>query len=352
MLPKLVAAICFIWIIGIYASEDVALVQKKIYDVPNAMVYYKISGGGVISPDVNLTIEGTGKLRFKEWGAEELFETQIVERATGSIHYIDKKKKCKKRQEKEILDVDFKGKKILERPIPKGKTVRNITKGLTKNGQQMIANIVCDMWEGNGVRKCIYKGIPLFTEYNVLGLFYREEAIEVEFDINVTETSKCTIPKYPVEKFSLYTTSFKTKSKKAPKAFSERLLKVIEMLNAKKIEDEKLLPKEKKRLMNMIGEPIFENQKRLLPELLETMKKTRACLVQAKGTVAANSCLSDLAKIKPYFAGDEYYRIEEWEKNKEKTLDMFDDNIFMLQSKMKCIRGAKTLSDLSACMKK
>jgi hypothetical protein len=322
----------------------------KLYEVPKAEVTYKISGGGPLSTEVNLTLEGEGKLRFKEWGAVELIERHIVERTTGVIHYSRKQDSCEKRQEKQIYDVDFKNKRILERSLPGGKKVRDLTDGLTKYGQQMVANVVCNMWVGKGIRRCIYKGIPLFTEYRALGLYYREDATDVNFDINITEPSGCAIPEYPVRKFSLYTNNFKTKNKKPPKSFSKRLLKAIEMLESKKGDEEKLPEKEKKALIQMIGAPIFEEQKALLPKLLETLKKTRACLVQAKETAMANACLYDLLQIKSYFTGNSHNRIDDWTKDRERILNTFDENIIALQSKMKCIRGAKNIHDLSACM--
>jgi hypothetical protein len=154
-----------------------------------------------------------------------------------------------------------------------------------------------------------------------------------------------------VEKVSLYTASFKTKSKKPPKLFSQRLLEVIKILQKKKTDEEHLSAKEKKRLMSMLSEPVFESQKRLLPKLLETLKKTRACLVKAKETAMANACLYDLIQIKSYFTENEHNTIEEWETNREKILERFDENIMMLQSRMKCIRGAKQMEDLAVCMK-
>ena len=338
-------------IAAVLTMVQAAPMQEKLYEVPKAMVIYKISGGGALNEDVNLTLDGNGKLRFKEWGGVELVERNITERTTGALHYVGHKEICEKRQQSQILDVDFKNRKIRERPLPKGKEAVNRTAGLVRSGQQMVANIVCTMWEGKGVKKCLYKGIPLFTEYSALGLYYREEAVEVAFDINISNEADCSMPKYPVEKFALYTTNFKTKSKKTPKIFPERLREVITVLKGKSIDEESLQERQKRALLNKLGEPIFEDQKKLLPKFLQTMKKTRACLVQAETTDAANSCLNELVKIKSYFTGNTQNRIDDWEEEREKVLDAFDENIISLQSKMKCIRGAKRMDDLSVCMK-
>ena len=324
----------------------------KIYEVPKAEVIYKISGGGSLAEDVNLTLEGNGKLRFRDWGAVELFETNVTEKVTGALHYIDHKLSCIKRESNEILDVDFKTKKIRKRPLPKGKKARDITKGLSKSGQQlMIANVVCDMWTAKGISKCIYKGIPLFTEYRAMGLYYKEEATSVRFDINSSSTSKCSVPKYPVEKMALFAAHFKTRHVKIPDTFSDRMLEVISLLNAKNTDEEKLPRKEKERVMHVLDHPLFESQKKLLPKLLQTMKKTRACLATAANSETANSCLDEMLSLKHYFTNDKHNKIVSWEKEKNRVLDRFDRHITFLESRMNCVRSAQNFSDLARCMK-
>jgi hypothetical protein len=326
--------------------------EEKVYGVPHAEILYTISGGGALSEDVNLTLEGSGKRRFKGWGETELYETHIVEHTVGTLNDIHCKDHCEKREKTEILEVDFKNKKIMKHPLPKEKPHKYTTVGMRRIGQQMVANVVCDMWEGKGVKRCFYKGIPVFTEYNALGFFYQEEATDVQLDINRSETSKCTLPPYPKQKFSLYTNSFKTKnSKKIPDAFSERLLTVIAYLKKKKVEEDALLPNERKGLKEIMAEPVFRNQKYLLPKLLETMKKTRICLSQSRSTEEANHCLDEMITIKSCLTDSTHKRIASWETSRDEVLEKFEHHITRLQSKMMCIRSAKLFSDLSACMR-
>jgi len=341
----------FFSVTSLYGIETLS---SKLYDVPKAMVMYQISGGGVLSQDVNLSIEGKGKLRFKEWGKVEFREKQIEVRTTGALHYRKVRHFCEKRQEKQILDVDYHTKKILERPLPKGKKRRNITAGLEKSGQQMIANIVCDMWEGQGVKHCIYKGIPLYTEYYALGLLYREEATEVTFDINVTDISQCTMPAYPIEKFSLYMDSFKTmvktESKKTQTSFKERLKETIEIFKKQGLDENKLSQVQRQKLLNILVKPIFEEQKKILPNLLNTLKETRVCLSRAKNTKMANICMRDIIRLKSYFNKDRRNKIDDWDKERRAILEDIDEKIVFLQSKMRCIRSAQNFTDLATCM--
>ena len=342
-------ALCLLALSIIGSSAHAA--SEKRYEIPRAMVAYKISGGGALSDDVNLTIEGKGKLRFKEWGAVSLVERHILEETSGALHYRARRDVCEKQMRKEVLDVDYENKKILQRPLPKGTRHEDLTAGLKRIGQQMIADVVCDMWEGEGVRRCLYKGVPLFSEYRALGLLYREEATKIVFDINVSDISQCSVPSYPVEKFALFTKNFKTRSKKVPKAFAARFRMVMEILHKKGYDPDALPPRSRKELIDIIGEPIYTAQKKLLPELLQTMKRSRACLMQAEDTPKANACIKDLIKLKSSFTDDKENRIDDWQHEREKLLERLDAHIVDLEMRMKCIRGAKNFGDLATCMK-
>ena len=332
-----------------------AQTSQKKYDVQSAIILYNISGGGQLAQDVNLTIKGKGKMRFKDWGAVELFEEEIEEITSGTLSNIETITRCIKRQKKKRLDVDFKTKKILERSMPKGDVSKNITKGLVKQGQEIIAGQTCDIWEGNGVRKCIYKGIPLLVENSILGMHYQRKAVSITENIKVS-AENYTIPNFPVQKFALFKTNIKTKSKKVPKEFSEVLMDVskemYKQLNDSNLTEADIPLKQKKIWLEKLGQNVFEKQKVLLPEMLLSMQKARECLARAKNWIEANVCLEDVARMKSQFTKDKDNNIESWkEGDQDHILDDFDENIALLKSKMPCIRSAKNISDLSACMK-
>lgn len=332
-----------------------AQTSEKKYDLQSGMVLYSISGGGKLTQEVNLTIQGKGKLRFKDWGAVKLIEEDVEEITSGALKNIETINKCEKRQKKQQLDVNFETKKILERPIPKGTAAENITQGLTKKGQEAIAGYTCDIWEGVGVRKCIYKGIPLLVEHYLLGTYYRKKASSATFGIDTSATS-CKIPDFPIQKFALFKTHSKTKSKKLPQEFSKILISVgkdmQKQLSAEKIEEDNFTLEEKRVWLDKIGQNVFEKQKSFLPQLLLSMKKARVCLAQADDWIQANSCVEDVVELKSHLTKDRQNNIEQWKgKEKDKVLNDFDENISLLESRMTCIRSSKNITDLSSCMK-
>lgn len=324
--------------------------QKK-FDVETGMVIFEIAGSGKLTDDVNISIKGEGKLRFKDWGVVALIEENYEEVTSGAVNDIHKVQLCKKLENKERFDVNFNTKKILERPMPEGNFRDNFLKGLKKTGQETVAGYTCDVWEATGVKKCIYKGIPLLVEHYVLGAYYQKKASSVQLDIKPTP-SNCVLPDFPVEKFALFKTNIKTKVVKLPEDFSEHIQHVLKEMHKQQLLEDDLTVQQKRALLDKLGENIFQKQKKTLPKMLETMKKARVCLQQADDQVKANTCVEQVIALKTKLTKDKQNSIELWQSSdKTKVLDEFDDTIFLLESKMKCIRSSKNLTDLSVCMK-
>jgi len=332
-----------------------AQTDHKKFDVKSGMILYTVSGGGKLTEDVNLTIQGKGKLRFKDWGVVALIEENFEEITSGALQNIETIQRCEKLEDKQRFDVDFKTKKIFERKMPKGNFQEYITKDLVKTGQEKIAGYTCDIWEGVGVRKCIYKGIPLLVEHYLLGTYYRKKASSVTFGID-TAAADCSIPNFPIQKFALFKTHSKTKTKKLPQEFSQILISVgkdmQKKLSVNEIEEDNFTPEQKRVWLDKIGQNIFEKEKLFLPQFLLSMKKARVCLAQADNWIQANVCVEDVVQLKAQLTKDRANNIEQWKgEEKEKVLNDFDENISLLESRMKCIRGSKNITDLSSCMK-
>jgi len=203
---------------------------KKKFDIETAMVLFEISGKAQVTNDINLTINGKGKLRFKNWGVVTLLEENYTEVTKGNINNISKIKVIQKFENNKRYDVDFVNEKIVERLMPKGSFRDNILKGLTKGAKETIAGVECDIWEGNGVKKCIYKGVPLLVEHYVLGNYYQKKAVEIKETLKPCPP-KCKLPDFPIEKFALFTTNIKTKTVKLPLELSELMLHILNKIN-------------------------------------------------------------------------------------------------------------------------
>jgi len=128
-----------------------AALSGKKFDVETGVIEYKISGSGQLTNDINLTIEGSGQLCFRDWGGvKALFEENYEERTRGAVKDLNKVQLCKKFENKQRFDVDYKNEKIQE-----GNFQAYYLRGMEKKGQEDIAGYTCDIWEGKEQNKVL-----------------------------------------------------------------------------------------------------------------------------------------------------------------------------------------------------
>ncbi|HHD79681.1 MAG TPA: hypothetical protein ENK98_08660 [Epsilonproteobacteria bacterium] len=330
-----------------------ATIDEHTFDVEKGTVIYDINGGGVLTPETNLTLHGQATLRFKEWGATLLSKEEGTVVTSGALKSKQSIRSLEKQNNKTLYTVDFKNQKIHERKNSIANALReHDTRGLKNIGEDEVLGLKCTVWEGQGVRKCLYKGLPLKIESDVLGISYHKVATRVLFDVN-SSSSECVLPDFPTENFALFNTTLKTKNETKAKCFTEVLKDVAYTVEKKVIKNGNHLgisQKEKTLFLNKIGKKIYEYQKSLLPKLLASMKKTRECLQGVENMSDANQCLEAYNALNVNVGIEE--SIDVWdEKQKGTLLDKIENQINQLESSMPCIKRAKNITDLSACMK-
>lgn len=345
--------IIIIFLLGSIITLSAAPINK-IYDVQSGMVEYNISGGGNFTNELNITFSGTSQLQFKDWGKVSLIEKRLVVLTDGTLHHIEETHTLEKNLNKKQFNVDFKTKKILEHALTKGSIPKNITKGLHFTKEVRIANVPCKMWEAKGIKKCLYKGIPLLESYRVLNTVYVKQATFISLDTNRSKAT-CVLPDYPIYPMALITHSVKTKNKKTPKLFFRHFIEVFSELQQYTQEHnltaDTLPIKKKTYFMHKLGKNIFQTQKRLLPQVLRSMKESRVCLQKSQTSISAKCCIIDLNQLEEDFFKSRRYKIDDWNSQSAiQFLNQLDENILNLERKMKCIRSAKHIDDLSGCM--
>jgi len=326
----------------------------KPFDIESGMIIYQIKGGGQLTPETNLSIKGKAKLRFKEWGEVKLEEESGVVQTKGAIKHKQHVRRLEKQTKDTVITADYENEQLLERQ--KATTELNghdETDFLTHKGQESVAGILCDVWEGPGVKKCIYKNIVLKLESHVLDVSYVKEATQVLFDIN-TSTDECQVPDYPVHEFALFKDDIKTKNVYRVENFCKVLKDMAvdvsednETYIGTNIDDDK-----RKKFINHIARDIYERQKELLPALLQSLKETRACLQTGDNPFEANLCIESFNHMKDQLGTKEDAYIILWdEKRKNRLLDKIEEELIDLESRMPCVKRAKNITDLSNCLK-
>ncbi len=332
-----------------------ASISDHSYEVEKGMVRYDIYGGGVLTNETNLTLKGKATLRFKDWGTTLLSEEEGVVITSGALKSKQKIESLEKQTKDAVYTVDFKNKKIHKRKNSVANALKeHNTEGLKKIGQENIVGLDCDIWEGLGVRKCLYKGIPLKIESEILGITYRKVATNILFDVN-SSAEGCRLPDFPKENFALFNSALKTKNNMKAKCFTE-VLKDVAYIVEKKVEKNGhrlgIGKQEKTLFLNKIGQKIFEYQKTLLPNLLRSMKETRACIQTGDNPFEANQCMEHFSRMKDKLGtGEDDYIILWDEKRKNKLLNKIEDEVIYLEARISCIKRANNITDLSKCMK-
>lgn len=331
-----------------------AEVKTHPFAVESGMIMYQISGGGALTPETNLTIEGYAKLRFKEWGEVKIEEEEGLLLTTGAIGHKQYVKRLEKHTKDTVITADYTNEQLLERKKSSlDINVHDETASLAKTGEETVAGVACEVWEGAGIKKCIYKNIVLKLESRIFDVLYVKEATKAIFDSN-TSSETYAVPDFPVHEFALFKDKIKTKNTRKAENFykilKEAALGVSDM-NASYSSDD-ISNEERTKFMNHIAKDMYKRQKKLLPKLLRSMKKTRECLQTVEDSFSANQCMEPLSQMKMQMGREKADEILIWdEKQKDILLDKIEDELIDLQSRIPCVNRAKNITDLSSCMK-
>lgn len=335
--------------INLYAKSKVHL-----YDIERGLVYYDIKGSALLTPETNLTIEGTAKLGFKEYGNLKLEEEEGIVLTTGAIKHKQHVHRFEKQTADAIITVDYENEQLLSRKKNKiPKDVSRETEGLVHTGQENIAGVVCDVWQGPSIKKCIYKGVALKVEFHFLDVKYERIARKISFDVEISKET-CKLPNYPIQEFGLLQDNIKTKNAKNTDNFCKVLKNAVFDISDEKIRkvSYRVEEKEKTKFINRISRDIFEKQKVLLPELLQELKETRQCIYAVENPFQANQCIRQFSQMKEKLGTKEDDFIILWDDQmKSQLIDKIEDEVIYLEARIPCVKRAKNITDLSKCMK-
>ena len=329
-------------------------VKPHLFGIEKGIIYYDITGSAQLTPETNLTIEGIAKLGFKDWGNLKLEEEEGIVLTSGAIKHKQHVQRFEKQTADSIITADYENEQLLSRK--KNKKIKDNTKetdGLEKKGHESIAGVVCDIWIGPGVQKCIYKGIVLKLESHFLDVKYKRVARKIDFNTAISKDT-CKLPDYPIHKFGLLNDHIKTKNANKTENFCKVLKNSVFDISDQKIRkiSHKLEDKERKKFINRIGKDIFTKQKVLLPELLTELRKTRQCLYIVENPFEANQCIEQFSRMKEKLGTKEDDFIILWDdQRKTKLIDKIEDEVIYLESRISCVNRAKNITDLSRCMK-
>jgi len=193
-------------------SEKPVDSKYKRYNVESGIVKYKTKISGKV---MGSTVSGKGEstLYFKDWGAKELKEEELVQTTKISIlgqnkEDVTKDHSITKIDNGIVYTVDFNNKKInkmqnMSMDFLKDTDVNKMgmkmleSMGGKKIGNEKYKAYDCEVWDLNGGKQYFYKGIPLRTEISIMGITTVTEATSAKFDVKVPD-DKFKLPDFEV----------------------------------------------------------------------------------------------------------------------------------------------------------
>lgn len=355
--------------------------EMKLYDVKSGKIEYSIKGSGEIMGQ-KMKTSGKKRVIFDAYGAQNLSEENKIDQQT----IMGEKKTTKTHtmtfmKEGMLYHVNFKSKRIMRMEnmaavmgglMGSGKNMKQTGEAMMKSmggqktGTDKVLGYTCDIWDLMGTKQCIYKGIPLRIESNIMGIRNTEVATKAEFDISLSKDN-FKMPDFPIydmqgnkldknkldamdKQAGVEVKKESEESAQAMKGIGEGLAAVVKAgYDPKSGKDMTPVQKEamKKVMMNAMGgkDKMLARVKREILEDAnsEKMAFSKACFGSANTRKEANACVDKGNKM---FNDDEEH-MQSWtaEDKKEMMQDMKN-----FERAIPCIEAAQTMNAMRQCM--
>jgi len=212
--------------------------------------------------------------------------------------------------------------------------------GGKKLGTQKVAGVNCDVWSLMGVKQCLYKGIPLKIESDIMGIKTVEVATKVEFDVSLND-SDFRLPNFDVYQLDMDQAMAGGKAQKLDKSKLEQMDKEANTRADTEAKKSQELTKEVKAngLLPTIKSKMLKQEK--------LIKFAQKCFKDADSLTEANICNKKANEM------------SDDPDMKEKPLKKWDDKVKKELLKdlekaskaMDCVKKANNMKELGVCVK-
>ena len=340
-----------------------------LYDVKSGKITYEIKGAGEV---MGSKIQTVGKKRviFDNNGAKNLTEENKIDK-----QIIMKKAKINKShtmtymKKGAIYRIDFKRKRIMRMAnisavIGAKGDMKQAGEAMLKKmggkkiGTDKVLGYSCDVWDLMGVKQCIYKGVPLRVESNVMGIKNIEVATEAKFDISLSKDDfkMPDFPIYDMQGNKLDRAKLEAMDKKAEadaqQASKDMAITREAMAKASKdagVQKGKRPTKAQAKAMeaSMMNAMLPRMKKRMLSQK-EALVFGKKCLSDAGTLKEARKCAQKMDKMSGE-ASDPEDEFKEWNpKTKKEVLGFIDQGL----EGINCVQKAKNMQEMKQCMSK
>jgi len=349
--------------------------MMKRYDVKSGKVEYSIQSSGEFL-GVSIKTIGKKKVIFDDYGVKDLTEVNKVEKRsingkadvtkTHTIDYVNNAI---------LYSVSFDEQKIMRTKNPAmtlgalfggGHNMKQTGESLIKAmggkkvGTDKILGYDCAVWDIMGSKQCIYKGIALKVETNILGMKNIELATKAEFDISM-KRSDFGLPNFPIynerqEKLDMSSAQLDAmdanESKRASQdsantvATIQAAMQALQQNGSDSSTPESITPKQEESMGDTMMSAMLPQMKKEIIEQEGIMTFARDCIQSASSLSEANECNRQVEKK----LGEEIDKnddIKVWnDQEKSKILAEINEGLKSVQ----CVKDASTVKDIKGCL--
>jgi len=343
----------------------------KLYDVKSGKIEYSIKGSGEI---MGQKIRSVGKKRviFDAYGAQNLTEENKIEKQN-----IMGQKKVTKTHTLTLMNgsmvysADFNRKRIMRMEnmsaamaglMGGGKNMKQTGEAMMKSmggkktGTDKVLGYTCDVWELMGTKQCIYKGIPLRVETNVMGIKNTEIATKAAFDISLSKDD-FKLPDFPIydmqgnkldrSKLDAMDERSEVQVAKGAEDMAELATVMVTVMQSAGMKKGEVPTKaQEKKMENSMMNAMFPRMKKEMLAESKALEFAKECLEKADTLKEANVCEAkmDAMSAEP---SDPEDKLQKWDaKTKKETLGFIDQAL----KNMECAKKANSMQEMRQCM--
>jgi len=352
-------SIALLMVSGISVASD-KMYQK--FGVKSGKITYKITGSMSMMGVSSKTL-GKKRVIFSDFGVKELREESKVVKQDGkitkshTITYMDRSI---------IYSVDFNQKRItrMQNPgmIMLGLSDENTAQqaglkmlksmGGKKIGKETILGHECDLWEAMGTKQCIYNGVPLKTESDIMGVKSSEVATKIDFDTDISDKDY-KLPDFPIynqmgEKLDrdMLSSMDKKDQKNATKTTDEfaamASIYADAAANAGVKDGEKPSADQNKKMEDAMMAVMLPKMKEKFISQEKILRFGKECLSSADTLKEANICNEKVNKM----GGDQEENFDKWNPEMKKEILGFIDKAL---NSIECMKKANSMEDIKKC---
>jgi hypothetical protein len=342
----------------------------KLYDVKSGKIEYEIKGSGNIMGMIKTKTIGKKRVIFDVYGAQNLTEeNKVSKETTEGKTKVTKTHTLTYMKNAIMYKVLFDKKRIIRMENPAlamaammgaGTDMKNTGESIMKSmggkktGTDKVAGYTCDVWELMGTRQCIYKGITLKVETDMMGIKNAEIATKAEFDLALSEEDfkLPDFPIYDIEGNKLDKNNLDAMDQKAEKNVeksSQEMAEIKQVIaeaakNAGIKEGERPTKAQEEAMKNSMMEAMLPLMKQKMLAEEEMMRIGYECLSKADTLKEANVCNDKVNAM----GGEAEEPFDEWSpKTKQETLEFIDK---FVNEMIPCVKKAKTMQEARQCM--